>query len=354
MNIAVTADLHLTTRENRPERFHALENILDQLVEQEINTLIIAGDLFDATCTTPGEFENVVKKNKYSKIDLYIIPGNHDPVLSEGTFTLKNIKYITKPQLIEISGSCPILFIPYIQNSSIGEALAAGQFPVEPDSWVLVGHGDWLASSVQKNKYESGIYMPLSGRDLLLYKPKKVFLGHIHAQTDSSIVHYPGSPCAVDPTETGYRSYIVVDSSTWQVSRCVVETDQLFFSEQIMVLPLEEEEIYVRNLLSSRINSWNISPTNRSKVRVRIKARGYSRDRAELERVIRDQLADFQFANNDQPDISDVKLSNDLTQGRIAELVKQKIDAMDMVPKPGEPDRDEILLAAMNMIYGGK
>ena len=35
-------------------------------------------------------------------------------------------------------------------------------------------------------------------------------------------------------------------------------------------------------------------------------------------------------------------------------LVEQKIDAIYMHPKPGEPDQDDILLAAMNMIYGGR
>jgi hypothetical protein len=158
----------------------------------------------------------------------------------------------------------------------------------------------------------------------------------------------------VDPTEIGYRSFLIFDTETWQVSRSVVETDHLFFSEQITVLPLDGEDAYVRSLLSTRVKLWDISPTHQSKVRVRIKARGYSRDRLGLAKVIRDQLKDFQFADDDQPDISQVKLSNDLTQGKIAEQVKQKIDAMDLHPKPGEPDRDDILLAAMNMIYGGR
>jgi exonuclease SbcD len=354
MKIAITADMHLTTRDRHPQRIHALNNILDQLVEQDIHTLIIAGDLFDATCTAPGEFEDVLKKKKYSKIAFYIIPGNHDPVLSEGTFSLQNIKYITKPQLIEIDASIPFIFIPYTHSISMGEILAIGQFAVEPGSWVLVGHGDWLSGTAKKNQYESGTYMPVSGRDLLLYKPKKVFLGHIHAQTDTATVHYPGSPCAMDPSETGYRSFLVFDTETWQVSRNVVDTDQLYFSEQITILPLEEEDAYVRTLLSNRVESWDISPTHQSKVRLRVKARGYSRDRLELAKVICDQLKDFQFADDNQPDISQVKMSNELTQGKIAEAVKQKIDEMDLQPKHGAPDRDEILFAAMNMIYGGK
>jgi DNA repair protein SbcD/Mre11 len=354
MNIAITADLHLTSREKHPERFRALENIFDQLVEQEISTLIIAGDLFDATCTTPGEFEDAVKKKKYSKILLYVIPGNHDPIFSEGTFSLPNIRYIVKPELVEMPDGIPFVFIPFKHGSSVGEFLAAGQFPVKSDSWVLVGHGDWLTGTIQKNEYEIGTYMPLSGRDLLLYKPKKVFLGHIHAPIDSPIVHYTGSPCGIDPTETGYRSFIIFDPSTWNVSRSVVDTDLLFFNEQITILPLDEEEAYVRTLLSARVESWKIPPTHRTKVRVRVKARGYSRDRLNLTKAIRDQLREFQFTDSDQPDISQVKVSNDMTQGRITELVKQKIDALDLDPKPGEPDRDDILLAAMNTIYGGK
>lgn len=354
MKIAITADLHLTNHENHLERFHALENILDQLLEQQINTLIIAGDLFDITCTTPGDFEEVVKKKKYSKIDIYIIPGNHDPVLAEGTFSLPNIKYIIKPQLIRFADSIPFVFIPYSIGTSIGEILVEGLFSVEPNSWVLVGHGDWLSGTVQKNQYENGTYMPLSGRDLLLYKPKKVFLGHIHAQTDSTVVHYTGSPCAIDPTENGYRSFIVFDSNTWLITRKVVDTDYLFFNEQITVLPLEEEESYVQTLLRSRLKSWNLSPDHHLKVRVRVKARGFSKDRLRLAQVIREQFKDYQFADSDQPDISQVKISNDLTQGKIAELVKQKIDAIDLNPKPEEPNQDDILLAAMNTIYGGK
>jgi DNA repair exonuclease SbcCD nuclease subunit len=50
MIVAVTADLHLTERETHPERFDALDNILEQAVREGIGTLIIAGDLFDEDC----------------------------------------------------------------------------------------------------------------------------------------------------------------------------------------------------------------------------------------------------------------------------------------------------------------
>jgi exonuclease SbcD len=185
MKIAITADVHLTSRDQHPERFHALENVLSQLVEQNIDILIIAGDLFDVTCTTPGEFEEIIKRKKYSKINLYIIPGNHDPFLTEGTFSLPNIKYIIRPELFKLTETVPFVFIPYIKSSSIGEVLAASKFSIERGSWVLVSHGDWLRGTLPTNECESNSYMPLSSRDLFIDKPKKVFLGHIHARLDS-------------------------------------------------------------------------------------------------------------------------------------------------------------------------
>jgi len=36
--------------------------------------------------------------------------------------------------------------------------------------------------------------MPLTGKDLLAYKPGKVLLGRVHLPLDRELVHYPGSP----------------------------------------------------------------------------------------------------------------------------------------------------------------
>ena len=43
MKIAVTADLHLKSREECPERWNALANIIDQMLTEGIKRLIIAG-----------------------------------------------------------------------------------------------------------------------------------------------------------------------------------------------------------------------------------------------------------------------------------------------------------------------
>ena len=47
MKIAVTANVHLGIRDDHPERYNALGNILNQIEAENIKTLLIAGDLFD-------------------------------------------------------------------------------------------------------------------------------------------------------------------------------------------------------------------------------------------------------------------------------------------------------------------
>tara|TARA_Y100000310_G_C20324759_1_gene642424 strand:+ start:549 stop:722 length:174 start_codon:yes stop_codon:yes gene_type:complete len=55
MKIAITGDVHLTRKSEHPERYNAIENIMDQLIANNIDNLIIAGDLFDADTNNYSE-----------------------------------------------------------------------------------------------------------------------------------------------------------------------------------------------------------------------------------------------------------------------------------------------------------
>lgn len=95
MKIAITADCHLTKVEDHPERYQAFENILDQLVERGIEILVVAGDLFDKGMTNYADFDKIYRKKKYQAIQIYTLPGNHDPGLEAGYFTSKNVHVIS-------------------------------------------------------------------------------------------------------------------------------------------------------------------------------------------------------------------------------------------------------------------
>ena len=75
MTVALTADVHLRTKIDHPERYNALENILEQIEAEGIKILIIAGDLFDKDFRNYADFEKLCKK--HPDVQLEIIPGNH-------------------------------------------------------------------------------------------------------------------------------------------------------------------------------------------------------------------------------------------------------------------------------------
>lgn len=353
MKIAITADVHLTSEERNPERYHALRNILQQLVTLEIDQLIIAGDLFDSSCRSPGEFESLLSLDQYSKINVLIIPGNHDPALSPGSFTLTNINYIVKPQITEFSKNIEFVFLPYEENKSIGEVLVSSGFNLKPNKWILVAHGDNLASTRLRNEYESGLYMPISSRDIQVHQPRKVFLGHIHSPMDSDVVHYPGSPCGLNISETGIRSFLVYDTVTGLVERVPIETDVIYFKISLTVFPSDNEHEFIKGKLVQQIADWHLSEEQKSKAKLRVKVNGYSTNREEVLKTITDFLSQEKISLEDLVDLSELKLSNDIMRAEIASAVQDRILALDLIDDPDEPTRDDYLLSAMYQIYKG-
>ena len=89
MKIAITGDVHLTTREGHPERWGTFENILKWNAEKRIHKLIIPGDLFHKDYRNYAEFNELT--SEYSNIEFHIIPGNHDPSISQKVLTGSNV-----------------------------------------------------------------------------------------------------------------------------------------------------------------------------------------------------------------------------------------------------------------------
>ena len=353
MKIAITADVHLTSYDRHPERYHALENILDQLLEQRIDHLVIAGDLFDSACDQPAELEQLIGKAKYNHLTVYILPGNHDPALSKGTFTTSNIRHLTEPELLTLSDDRGCLFMPYRHGTAMGEVLAEFQEELEPAKWVLFAHGDYLSSTNLRNDYEEGLYMPLSGRDIQVYQPRKVFLGHIHLPYDSEVLHYPGSPCGLDITETGIRTYLIYDTVTGNVVRQPIKTNVIYFQEILTVLPLEDEVNYLKNILTEKINKWGLNTEQKKAVISRIMVQGYSSNRELLKREITEHMTQEEIKLIEPVDLSKVKISGDRMRGDIVSSVQQILESLGLPESQDEPTIDDYLISAMSQIYRG-
>jgi len=125
MKIAITADIHLKTNKEYPERYNVLKNILDRLLEEDIASLIIAGDLFDIKSQNYSLFDELCKQDKYSQIQFYVICGNHDLAISPKYFTAGNIKIFNEPEIITFEDTgANFFFIPYLLGKSMGEVMA--------------------------------------------------------------------------------------------------------------------------------------------------------------------------------------------------------------------------------------
>jgi len=351
LKIAITADLHLTSRKDHPGRYHALENILQQMLEEEIGSIIIAGDLFDESSRNYSEFERLCQNPKFKSIHFHVIPGNHDSRLSNRMISNKNVVVYSEPE-IQKFGPMPFLLLPYKKDKSMGEVIASFSSELNPNEWILVGHGDWVEGMREPNPVEPGVYMPLTQMDVESFKPLRAVLGHIHKPMDTNVIHYPGSPCPCDITETGKRRFLIVDSENGEVIVRNVDSDVIYFDESFVVYPVEDEQVYLRNQVALRMERWGIDESEKAKVEVRVKVSGYTSDKRKLMSTLKECFAGISFYQKGEPDISEVSVSDDVERAEIAQRVSRKIRELAWPEDEGQPRKDQMLFEALRVIYG--
>lgn len=352
MLVAVTADLHLTPRREHPERFIVLENILFRMRESGLSELIIAGDLFDQEFRNVSDFEAVCRDPLNRDIRFHLLPGNHDSGLSQKAFAAENVTVHSAPEIYKPDpASLPVCLMPYRNDQTMGEALAPHAAGFVPGAWILVGHGDWMEGMREPNPLEPGVYMPFTRVDMETLKPARVVLGHVHKPLDLGSLHYPGSPCGLDVTETGRRRFLVLDTESGFVQFRPVDAGPLFFDESIVVLPLEDESASLARALESMIRGWGLRDSEKERAQVRLKVSGYTTDKRRLSEFLRKALEGFRLIPDGEADLTEVSVSEDVERAQLADRVRRQIDTMDWPAGPDAPGRDAAFLHAVRTIY---
>ena len=200
------------------------------------------------------------------------------------------------------------------------------------------------------NPLEPGIYMPLTERDLQEFRPRQTFLGHIHMPVDEGRFHYMGSPCSLDPTETGRRRFLIYDTASDQVESCMIRTGVIFFLVDLLCLPGSDEVERLKQEATRVIGSWALTTEEQPRIRVRIRIRGYSMDPRRIYREIK--KAFIEFTLDKDPDLSALSFTEDPDRSRIFDQVKARVEEMDWPVGGDEPDPSDILEAALKTIYG--
>lgn len=349
MKVAITADVHLRTRNEHVERYNALENILEQLSDEGVPYLLIAGDLFDKDFRSYVEFERLCKS--HPGVQVHIIPGNHDPGISDKSIVGDNIHIYTNPAILEID-SMTFLLVPYEKKAKMSEKIADMEDQIEGKQWILVAHGDYYGGPKQLNPLEPGTYMPLSRNNVERYGPREVFLGHIHKPGSWGRVHYPGSPCGLDISETGKRTFLVFDTADGSIDSRLVVTDVLYYDESFVIVPLDDEVSLLQAEIENRIASWDVDQSNHPKVCLRVGAKGYATDRRAILAALKEGFAGFRYYKNEDPKIDELSTSSDRQRNAIAERTRQLVDECNWHFGEDEPQKEHVIVKALSVIYG--
>jgi exonuclease SbcD len=237
MRILHTSDWHLGKRlfklDRTPEHEQFLNWLLGTLIEENIDVLLIAGDIFD-TPTPPHQslevFYNFLHRiSVETKTETMIIAGNHDSGL-----LLEAPSKILAPHRVKVwgklsekpedhwmtVGNVELCAIPFFRSYELlpqgeGDALAAlKKYLVKEKTLPQVLMLHHLAGVFEAAGSEQVI--SLSGVDSIPNEVLKTFdyvaLGHIHKpQKIGPQSYYSGSPIPLRFSETAKKSVVIID-----------------------------------------------------------------------------------------------------------------------------------------------
>lgn len=344
MRIAVTADIHL--RESNPERLQNLEALIQQLLSQKIHHLLIAGDLFDGTDNSYAGFDSLAQR--FPEIQFIVIAGNHDPDLRQDLFASGNIRVFVKPTLKRID-RLAILFLPYREGSTIGEAISAFRDSERLRScrWILVSHGDFPAPRPEANGGERG-YFPLTREDLARFQPLKTILGHIHVPNGTTAeVLYPGSPYPITSDEYGQRRLLVLDTKTAAVTELALTHPPVRVRAEIFLIPDGREEQQIGRQLQSILTGQG--PPEKLVVQAFLKGYSVSRRKARgyLETFLSEKAIPCAGI-----DLQSLRDNEQESLAILAEAVRQRVAGLKLNYPEAEQLKQAVLEQALEIVYG--
>ena len=349
VKIAITADVHLRSKEETPERYGALENVLEQSRTAGVEQVIIAGDLLDAEIQNYSDFEALA--GQYEDLQIHVIPGNHDAGISERSIVGDNIHVYDEPRVAAL-GDVSFLFVPYASGKTMMQAISESGLKPTAGPWVLIGHGDYYGGVREPNPLEPGTYMPLTRPDVESLGAHAVFLGHIHKPDTWGRVSYVGSPCGLDINETGSRQFVLYDTQTGATTDQAVITDHIYFVESFVVVPVADDVKILEREIKSCIEAWGLDESDLAKVCVRVSAAGYTSDKRAIQDALAEGFGRFRYYKDEGPRTTDLIATQDDQLNAIALRTREALADLDWDFGGDEPDRKQVLLAALATVYG--
>lgn len=231
LKILHTADIHLT--EESPERWLALEQLVEIAKREEVTALVIAGDLFDHNVQADRLRSRLAKTLGGERFQTVILPGNHDyAAYRSGLYFGAGVQVVNSWQEPLPVGKANFWGLPFekISKDRLYESLRQiGAKMNSSDYNILLFHGELLDAYFSRSDMgDEGDfrYMPVH-LDYFKHLPLRyVLAGHFHSRyavyqyPGEGLFVYPGSPVAITRRETGKRkaNLLVLDEAPTEIS----------------------------------------------------------------------------------------------------------------------------------------
>ena len=220
MKILHTADVHLSS--DQPRRLEALGKIIQLGRDENIDLLLVAGDLFDDDLQ--AELLRGAVRGLFSNLPFQVmaIPGNHDQrAFSDESFYGTEFRALTaRPCATVDFEGWRLVAVPYANGSfaSLAEDLRQAAAPDKKN--ILMLHCSWSLPHYTNEDYggEDLRYLPVTEATLTGLGYDYILAGHFHASYRQRILPcgavfvYPGSPVSITTREQGRRAVNLIDS----------------------------------------------------------------------------------------------------------------------------------------------
>ncbi len=329
MKILHTSDLHLSVE--HPERFEALEEILEKSGEHGIDIITISGDLFDS-----GIIPVSVKKKFIETIERYnrkvvLIPGNHDKdAFGTRPFLGSDVKIILNPMqpIIFTDDKTAIWGLPYKEGDPLPVLIKVMEKAKKYGDYthILMFHGDLLElvwDTETTGNEGTKRYMPVSLSYFNESPFKFILAGHYHTNTYTFPIDnrgyfiYPGTPVSITSRETGRRRTIIVDTGSGDITQLPLDTFHFNTIEVVLKPEADPIEIVEKHLDL-------IHPGARNTVKIR----GFFRTKNEEELVEKIRNIIDVRGESCEIDFQAVNVEN-LLRDTIIQRILGKLEGMD-------------------------
>ncbi len=216
MRILHTADLHLQTEKD--SRWDALKTIVRVARDENVDLLIISGDLFDSGIDAESLRPGIRSIFSNTGFDTIIIPGNHDKdSYGEGLYFGDEITILSNTATLEKYEGVRIVGLPFEQITSeelLSKIRSLKDVFAADRKNILLYHGEVLDVFFSRDEFGNegtGRYMPLKLSYLEGFNIDYILAGHFHTKflvrklENGGYFVYSGSPISITKKETGIR-----------------------------------------------------------------------------------------------------------------------------------------------------